>query len=1181
MHRKARLSRTRTRGGALVSSIAIIIVGSAVPAIAHPAPAVVDEVSAGTPRLGDLPSVNAVDAGAASAVFEWGQVPYGRGEVVTAPRRVGDFIDVTRVVSGVNASYVLREDGTLWAWGQESNGLLGNAVTQCCRSTGEPVEVAASLYPIVDVAAAQYTTAALDSQGRVMVWGSNTVGLLGEFATGIFSTGTPLPLDGSGWTPGTGAAVEDVVDVAAGVSNFYALRADGTVIAWGYNGDGQLGDGSEVDASAVPVQVAGLTDVVQIAGADDAAFAVKSDGTVWMWGSDGTTVHRTPVQVDGLSDVVLIPDAFTSYFALTGSGRVWAWGDNDEGQLGLGYAGDRVLEPTLIPGLSGVVDVAAGWWNGLAIKRDGSVWGWGGDWNGLLGSYTSGNVPFPVRVRGIADATAISASRNHALAIGGEFVAADTYVALGDSFQSGEGAFSYEAGTDTDRNRCHRAESAYPWLLTQGLAAALELDFRACSGAVIEDVVGGQWNEGPQIDALGESTRLVTIGIGGNDLGFSSMLELCISSNAITLPLPHIRSSCVTSTEDLAQWALDEVSGGDIRSDMVELYRYIRAQAPNARIVVVTYPQFFDGGSNAPECLLRSGMSAGDQRWINSLVRAVDEYIEINALVAGLEVVDIRDAFDGHGLCGGTPAINGLIPDAHNVAAPESFHPNELGHELIADALTAAIDRPVVPTLVLSPQETVRQTFQVSGRTLSVNIAWPGSDVIASLVSPSGVMYTREEPGEAVHGNGPTYEYYEVAQPEAGEWTVVLYGADVDPEGEPVTLSVFDEPVPNSAPEAVVDVAGTGRTFAFDASGSSDADGQLVRYEWFFSDGSVAEGVTVEHTFTQPGEHTAQLIVTDDDGAEGFATSSAVVVPDESVVLYSGDDLLIGPGLSVGAPDGETRVDGSIVCLAGGRVHGDLAASGTVRLGRGCTVDGDVAAGTAVILEGGAAVGGSVSAVQSVRIVPSASVGGEVRAGSVTASDGRDPLSLAGTETVGGQVLVGVDVPAPDVARPEVPSAPSAAVTVPWSAWRSGDGQRSSRHRGLSCVGGGVGWATDAYTVTEPTVVDARHDTSGCGVVVLRNATVRLSADVTLLADSLLVEGVVRVVSADGEPHTMSVVARDGGDVHVVGAFRTDGTADVELWADRQVVVLGVADGFSRVVGGAVRVLGRVTIGDR
>src|SRR5690606_36155952 len=133
-------------------------------------------------------------------------------------------------------------------------------------------------------------------------------------------------------------------------------------------------------------------------------------------------------------------------------------------------------------------------------------------------------------------------------------VLAYKYVALGDSFQSGEGAYAYEPGTDQDGNYCHRSYNAYPHLIQQSGDVTLTLDFRACSGAVIDDLSRANQGEAPQVGALGDDVRLVTVGIGGNDAGFANTVQNCVVENGWQfIKPPHwawMMSPCQASNGD-------------------------------------------------------------------------------------------------------------------------------------------------------------------------------------------------------------------------------------------------------------------------------------------------------------------------------------------------------------------------------------------------------------------------------------------------------------------------------------------------------------------------------------------------------------------------------------------------------------------------------------------------------
>ena len=193
--------------------------------------------------------------------------------------------------------------------------------------------------------------------------------------------------------------------------------------SWGYNADGQLGDGTTTNRLS-PVQVSGLTGVVALAGGRTSSLALKSDGTVWGWGyngygqlGDGTrNQHSTPVQASGLTGAVALAAGSGHSLALKSDGTVWAWGYGRSGELGDGMSTDH-WSPTQVPGLTGVVALAAGWAHSLAVKSDGTVWAWGQNGNGQLGDGTTSQRLSPVRVLGLSGVIAVAAGYYHSLAL--------------------------------------------------------------------------------------------------------------------------------------------------------------------------------------------------------------------------------------------------------------------------------------------------------------------------------------------------------------------------------------------------------------------------------------------------------------------------------------------------------------------------------------------------------------------------------------------------------------------------------------------------------------------------------------------------------------------------------------------------------------------------------------------
>ena len=306
-----------------------------------------------------------------------------------------------------SSAALVASPGSVIGWGDNGSGELGNATTDgpdICGSLGpcsqRPVAVN-GLSSAVGLAAGAYHSLAVLSNGTVMAWGDNGYGQLGD--------GTTTRRD----TPVAVSGVSGAVAVAAGVVHSLALLSNGTVMAWGTNGNGELGDGTTTQRDT-PVPVSGLSGVSAIAAASDHSLALLANGTVMAWG--GTTSSLTPVVVSGLSGVTAIAAGSGHSLALLSNGTVMAWGANSSGQLG---DGTTTLRDTPVPvsGLSGVTAIAAGRYHSLALLSNGTVMAWGDNTHGQLGDGTTTQRDTPVAVSGLTGVTAIAAGIEHSVAL--------------------------------------------------------------------------------------------------------------------------------------------------------------------------------------------------------------------------------------------------------------------------------------------------------------------------------------------------------------------------------------------------------------------------------------------------------------------------------------------------------------------------------------------------------------------------------------------------------------------------------------------------------------------------------------------------------------------------------------------------------------------------------------------
>ncbi|WP_198360488.1 Ig-like domain-containing protein [Thermincola potens] len=239
---------------------------------------------------------------------------------------------------------------------------------------------------------------ALKPDGTVWAWGINDQGQLGNGGQDLNPHKNPEQVPG----------LTGVTALAPGGYHVVALKNDGTVWTWGKNDSGQLGDGTYTSRFS-PGQVPGLTGVKAVAAGANHTVVLKTDGTVWAWGNNmygqlGTSPSvlaktYSPVQIPGIDSVVEIGAGIWHTLARRADGTVWAWGRNIEGQVGNGSASAVVDSPAQVSGLTGVTKVAAGGYHNLALRSDGTVWAWGRNDKGQLGTgnTVSSNVPVQTR----------------------------------------------------------------------------------------------------------------------------------------------------------------------------------------------------------------------------------------------------------------------------------------------------------------------------------------------------------------------------------------------------------------------------------------------------------------------------------------------------------------------------------------------------------------------------------------------------------------------------------------------------------------------------------------------------------------------------------------------------------------------------------------------------------------
>ncbi|MGW4702629.1 RCC1 domain-containing protein [Streptomyces sp. NPDC004285] len=305
------------------------------------------------------------------------------------------------------------------AWGLNIGGQLGNGTTLDQTTPGSVAGVARA--DVRELSAGGFNSnlsfaLALLDDGTVLSWGGNTSGQLGNGTT--TQQGFPAAV----------AGLSGVSAVSAAGGPFALAVRGGRVLAWGTNDYGQLGNGRTTPDSAGPatrpVAVQSLNRVTDVSGGCGHSVALREDGTVWAWGRNdfgqlgngGSTARNTPGKVPGLDDVVAVAAGCLHTLALTAQGTVMAWGHNTNGQLGDDSTTHSDV-PVAVRHLDGAGKVFAGAYQSYAVLDDGTVRAWGWNGNGQLGDGTTVSRTTPVPVPGLSGVQDLAGAWTHTLAV--------------------------------------------------------------------------------------------------------------------------------------------------------------------------------------------------------------------------------------------------------------------------------------------------------------------------------------------------------------------------------------------------------------------------------------------------------------------------------------------------------------------------------------------------------------------------------------------------------------------------------------------------------------------------------------------------------------------------------------------------------------------------------------------
>ena len=335
-------------------------------------------------------------------LWGWGSNSDGNlGDNTTTARSspvqtVAGGINWKQVAGGYRSSTAIKTDGTLWGWGSNGDGQLGdNTLT----SKSSPVQTVSGGTNWRQVSCFRFHTAAIKTDGTLWIWGDNASGQLGTNNITDRSSPVQTVSGGTNWK-----------QVSCGGSHTGAIKTDGTLWMWGAHYDGELGNNATAgypNARSSPVQtVSGGTNWKLVSCGTNHTGSIKTDGTLWMWGGNGDgqlgdntlTSKSSPVQtVAGGTNWKQVSCGNIYTGAIKTDGTLWMWGDGVSGKLGNLNTIDRSSPVQTVSAGTNWRQVSCGYSTTGAIKTDGTLWMWGLGTSGELGDNTRVTKSSPVQ----------------------------------------------------------------------------------------------------------------------------------------------------------------------------------------------------------------------------------------------------------------------------------------------------------------------------------------------------------------------------------------------------------------------------------------------------------------------------------------------------------------------------------------------------------------------------------------------------------------------------------------------------------------------------------------------------------------------------------------------------------------------------------------------------------------
>lgn len=323
------------------------------------------------------------------SLWMWGYNSHGQlgdGSTTNKHTPIKILDDAKSISLGKEHSAVIKSDGSLWMWGDNSYGQLGDNST---TDKYAPVKI---MDDIKSVSLGSNHSAAIKSDGSLWVWGDNSYGQLGDYTT----TNKYVPVK----------LLDSVKNISLGSAHSAAIKEDGSLWTWGYNRLGQLGNSTYSD-NTTPVKI--LDNIKSVCLGSSHSAAIKSDGTLWVWGYnesgrlgngsiDYYEDNSFPAKI--LDNVKSVSLGSNHSAAIKEDGSLWMWGGNVNGQLGYGISDTQYMNmsgnPTKL--MDSIESISLGNGHSAATKTDGSLWVWGSNTKGQLGDGTTTDSSTPIKI---------------------------------------------------------------------------------------------------------------------------------------------------------------------------------------------------------------------------------------------------------------------------------------------------------------------------------------------------------------------------------------------------------------------------------------------------------------------------------------------------------------------------------------------------------------------------------------------------------------------------------------------------------------------------------------------------------------------------------------------------------------------------------------------------------------